>query len=159
MISWEHVQVWEHFTVGCIIHDFIYPFQRKIVLLTCLVQICEAYAHSPFSIFSSSLVQCWPARLDILLLWSLLRLTAFALQLQPLLPFLQTSSKVICFFRIIFSSVSGVCSMMSLLTPCKSLADQTNMSLFFFRNYISSFSSSGLRWALIVTALSGISSK
>jgi hypothetical protein len=25
-IPWKHVQEWEHFTVGCIIYDFIYPF-------------------------------------------------------------------------------------------------------------------------------------
>jgi hypothetical protein len=50
-------------------------------------------------------------------------------------------------------------SMMSLSTPCKSLADQAKTSLFLFKNCISYFSSSGLRWAPIVTPLSGISSR
>jgi hypothetical protein len=35
--------------------------------------------------------------------------------------------------------------MMSLSTPCKSLADQAKTSLFLFKNCMSSFSSSGLR--------------
>jgi hypothetical protein len=33
LIWWKHIQEYKHFTVSSIIHDFVHPFQRKIVLL------------------------------------------------------------------------------------------------------------------------------
>jgi hypothetical protein len=118
---------------SCIIHDFIYPFQGKIVLLACLVHICEVYAHSPFSIFLLywySVVQ-----LDWILHFSdhfrILKPLHFSFHRFYL--FLGHFPKFML-FRHYFSSVSRVCSMVSLLTPCKSLADQAKTSLFLFKN-------------------------
>jgi hypothetical protein len=86
VISWEHVQEWEHFTVGRIIHGFCLPspMENRPSYMHCL----DLWNLHTFSIFCSfsSLVQCWLARLETRLLWLLLHLGAFVLQLPlPLL--------------------------------------------------------------------------
>jgi hypothetical protein len=56
---------------------------------------------------SSSLVQCWPARLDTRLLWSLSCLEAFVLQLLLPLLFLRTFSKFLLFWNYFLICFQG----------------------------------------------------
>jgi hypothetical protein len=123
----------------------IHPGQRKLILRACLLEICEINTHSPFPVglFSIAVLANHSGYVTSLITPALRNLLTLFLAPSAL------SSNIFRSFYLLglmLGSTLRECSIMSLLTPHRSLADQAKTSLLLNKNFVKVFSCSSVNW-------------
>jgi hypothetical protein len=118
---------------SCCIHKGIYSWQWEFILRACFIEICKVDAHSLFSI---SFLHHHSISQPLLYVTSLITLALRSLFNSFHAPSALSSDifRSLCFLGLKAGSTLSECSMISLLTPQRSLPDQAKTSLLLNRN-------------------------